>query len=99
VTAAEVYGEGVDAPLRVILSPSRGAFWPSGVRCAPKGSETVISRGEVIGWVRDSADPVEICWDFDGMTGGLLVLEGHRVVPGQPVAWLHLMEPDPGGGG
>jgi [acyl-carrier-protein] S-malonyltransferase len=40
--------------------------------------------GDLVGWVGD----VEVRSAFDGTLGGLLVIEGERVLSSQPVAWL-----------
>jgi [acyl-carrier-protein] S-malonyltransferase len=44
-----------------------------------------IEVGDLVGWVGD----VEIRSAFSGTLGGLLVIPCERVMPNQPIAWLH----------
>ena len=50
------------------------------------GERTVlhVGVGDLIGWAGD----FEIRSPFSGTLEGIIVLEGERVVGGQPVAWL-----------
>lgn len=44
-----------------------------------------VEVGDLVGWVGD----VEVRSAFSGTLGGLLVIAGERVMPSQPIAWLH----------
>jgi [acyl-carrier-protein] S-malonyltransferase len=78
---------------RLVLSPATGKFRPveSFAAASPSLSDESrvaslieVSVGALIGW----AGETEIRSAFAGTLEGIIVLEGERVVAGQPVAWL-----------
>jgi len=83
---------------RLVVSSAAGPFQPvqhvahaaprlAGIPSADDevDGEVVIEVGDLVGWVGD----VEVRSAFSGTLGGLLVIAGERVMPSQPVAWLH----------
>lgn len=89
---------------RLVVSPGTGPFSPvpAYAHAAPKietarrhpaapARETpdlLVAVGDLVGWAGEH----EIRSPFAGTLQGLLVLEGERVVTGQPVAWLRAVE-------
>ncbi len=80
---------------RLVVAPSIGRFRPADnlVEVLPKltgnpNHHIDIKAGDLIGW----SGKVEIRTPFSGILQGILVLEGERVAPGQPVAWLRVNE-------
>jgi hypothetical protein len=85
---------------RLVVSSAAGPFQPvpEVAHAAPRlagipsadgdvGGDVVIQVGDLVGWVGD----VEVRSAFSGTLGGLLVIAGERVMPSQPVAWLHAL--------
>jgi [acyl-carrier-protein] S-malonyltransferase len=83
---------------RLVVSSAAGPFQPvpevahaapqlAGIAGADGGDDedVVVRVGDLVGWVGD----VEVRSAFSGILGGLLVIAGERVMPSQPVAWLH----------
>jgi [acyl-carrier-protein] S-malonyltransferase len=82
---------------RLLVAPAAGQFRPAdalshaaprlaGIGASEDDPAAVgIEVGDLIGWVGD----VEVRSAFSGTLGGLLVIDGERVMPSQPVAWLH----------
>jgi [acyl-carrier-protein] S-malonyltransferase len=84
---------------RLVVAPAAGPFQPAPglAHAAPSlaavsttgdvaiDAPTRIDVGDLVGWVGD----VEVRSAFAGTLGGLLVIPGERVMPSQPVAWLH----------
>jgi [acyl-carrier-protein] S-malonyltransferase len=83
---------------RLVVSSAAGPFQPvdAVAHAAPRlagiptaggevDTDVVIEVGDLVGWVGD----VEVRSAFSGTLGGLLVIAGERVMPSQPVAWLH----------
>lgn len=73
-------GETLHVPERVIVAPGTGIFHRLDL--------STVARGDVIGTVRSLRTTTAIQSPFDGVLVGFLALEGERVRPGQPVAWL-----------
>lgn len=82
---------------RLLVAPAAGPFHPAAglAQSAPTltasdeaapdaGRGVHVAVGDLVGW----AGPCEIRAGFSGILGGILVLEGERVMPGQPVAWI-----------
>lgn len=83
---------------RLVVASAAGPFQPvpEVAHAAPRlagipvpegedGDDVVVNVGDLVGWVGD----VEVRSAFSGTLGGLLVIAGERVMPSQPVAWLH----------
>ncbi len=83
---------------RLVVSSAAGPFQPvpAVAHAAPRlagipsaagdvDEDVVIEVGDLVGWVGD----VEVRSAFSGSLGGLLVIAGERVMPSQPIAWLH----------
>jgi [acyl-carrier-protein] S-malonyltransferase len=83
---------------RLVVSSAAGPFQPvpAVAHAAPRlagipsaagdvDDDVVIEVGDLVGWVGD----VEVRSAFSGTLGGLLVIAGERVMPSQPIAWLH----------
>ncbi len=76
---------------RLVVSPGVGRFKAAEhlLETLPKLTQDEnhlieISAGDLIGWSGEQ----EIRTPFSGILHGILVLEGERLVAGQPVAWL-----------
>jgi [acyl-carrier-protein] S-malonyltransferase len=82
---------------RLVVAAAAGPFRPAPglAHAAPQLAGLVdedtapatiaVEVGDLVGWVGD----VEVRSAFSGTLGGLLVIEGERVMPSQPLAWLH----------
>jgi len=75
-------GEALHVIERIIVAPSVGVFH--------RLDRSTVARGDVIGTVRSLGTATVIESPFEGILVGFLALEGERVRPGQPVAWLRL---------
>lgn len=75
-------GEHLHVQERLVVTPVAGTF--RGVRSLERGA--TIEAGEVVGEVSGT----EVRAGFGGSFGGLLALEGQRVTPREPVAWLRV---------
>ena len=73
-------GETLHVLERMIVAPTTGVFH----RLDP----STVARGDVIGTVQSLGTATTIQSPFEGVLVGFLALEGERVRPGQPVAWL-----------
>jgi [acyl-carrier-protein] S-malonyltransferase len=73
-------GEHLFATERVIVSPAAGVFRPHS-ELTP-GSR--LAAGEIVGMVGQE----EVRSPFAGTVVGVLAIEGERVTPSQPIAWL-----------
>jgi [acyl-carrier-protein] S-malonyltransferase len=73
-------GEHLFATERLVVSPAAGLFAPDPA-VAPGG---VIAPGTILGRVGDH----EVRSPFAGAVQGWLAVDGERVTPSQPVAWL-----------
>ncbi len=73
-------GEHLFATERLVVSPAAGVFTPS-ADCA---AGTTITVGHVLGHVGSR----EVVSSFSGEVIGVLALDGERVKPSQPIAWL-----------
>jgi [acyl-carrier-protein] S-malonyltransferase len=78
----EPAGEQVHLLERLVTTPVAGTF--RGDRSIRRGD--AITAGDVLGDVSGT----QIRSGFTGLFGGLLALEGQRVGPSEPVAWLRL---------
>ena len=77
----ELYeGEHLFAVERLVVSPGAGVFVPN----AKIANGTRISVGDVIGMVGD----LEVRSLFDGILQNYISVDGERLTPHQPVAWL-----------
>lgn len=73
-------GEHLFAVERLVVSPGAGVFAPR----AELEKDTRITIGTVIGHVGD----VEVRSAFDGVLQAFIAVDGERVTPRQPIAWL-----------
>ena len=69
-----------------MVSPIAGIFVPTveTVSGEPLKEGATITVGEILGRVNDA----EIRSPFEGTLMGLIALDGERVTPSQPLAWL-----------
>lgn len=77
---AKIEGEHLFAVERLVVSPAAGVFTP--VSSVTVGSS--IEVGLVIGHVGDR----EVRTPFSGVIQNFIAVEGERVTPHQPIAWL-----------
>jgi biotin carboxyl carrier protein len=84
-------GEILVLPMRFVVAPDHGRFHPS----APLQAKA-ISRGALIGELRNHTTIQEIHSPFGGRIDLWLVSAGQIVTPGQPLCSLH---PTAAGGG
>jgi biotin carboxyl carrier protein len=88
---APAVGETLFVSERIIVAPTVGIFHR--VRGNGQSHEgDVIDRGHVVGIVQSLGTSTPVRSPFDGMLVAILALEGERVRPGQPVAWLRSNE-------
>jgi [acyl-carrier-protein] S-malonyltransferase len=82
--ATEVAHEGEHLFMveRVVVSPAAGVFLPT----TPARPGNRIQVGDVIGIVAGE----EVRSPFSGDLAGFLAVEGERVMPRQPIAWLRV---------
>jgi len=84
---------------RLVVSCATGPFRPApdvahampklaGLSEDDEAGEVHVEVGDLLGWVGDD----EVRSAFAGTLGGLLVIDGERVIASQPVAWLHVGE-------
>lgn len=78
----EPAGEQVHLLERLVVTPVAGTF--RGDRSLERGA--AVQAGDVVGHVGTT----EVRSGFTGTFGGLLALEGQRMDPSEPVAWLRL---------
>jgi len=81
-------GETLFVLERLIVAPTTGVFRP--LDCHRQSRGDVIKRGDVIGALLSLGVSTPIQSPFEGRLVGLLVVEGERVRPGQPVAWMRV---------
>jgi [acyl-carrier-protein] S-malonyltransferase len=80
-TSATVHeGEHLFATERLVVSPGAGVFTPSGELVA--GAR--LAAGQVIGTVSG----VEVRSAFSGLFQAYIAVDGERITPRQPIAWL-----------
>lgn len=77
------FGERLDVPERLVVSPFRGLFQPLPVVTAPAEGD-VIPEGAVVGTVGG----IDVHSPFAGLLMGVLAAPGERIIEGQPIAWL-----------
>jgi [acyl-carrier-protein] S-malonyltransferase len=75
-----IEGEHLFAVERLVVSPAAGVFTPIG----NIGEGTAIDVGSLIGTVGDA----EVRSPFAGIVQAYIAVEGERVTPRQPIAWL-----------
>ncbi|MDH4168935.1 MAG: ACP S-malonyltransferase [Acidimicrobiia bacterium] len=78
----QLEGEHLFATERLVVSPSAGVFSPADGLAAGLSIET----GDILGQVGQ----VDVRSPFTGQLMGLLALDGERVGPREPIAWLRL---------
>ncbi len=76
-------GEHLFMTERMVVSPSAGVFTPD-ARWAGAGSGARVEVGELLGTV----GTVEVRSLFAGVVQGFIAVQGERVTPSQPIAWL-----------
>jgi biotin carboxyl carrier protein len=85
-------GETLSVPERVIVAPATGIFH----RLDGDGQMNdgdLVNQGDVIGIVQSLGGSTPIESPFDGSLMAILAFEGERLHPGQPVAWLRVVQP------
>lgn len=80
VTSTQLEGEHLFAVERLVVSPAAGVFTPR----SDVAADDRISIGTIIGHVGDT----EVRSAFDGILQAFIAVEGERVTPRQPIAWL-----------
>jgi [acyl-carrier-protein] S-malonyltransferase len=75
-----IEGEHLFAVERLVVSPAAGVFTPIG----NIGEGTAIEVGSLLGTVGDA----EVRSPFAGIVQAYIAVEGERVTPRQPIAWL-----------
>jgi [acyl-carrier-protein] S-malonyltransferase len=77
-------GDSLHVTERVVVSPAAGPFRPA------EGLETgtPVTVGQVIGAVGEH----EVVSPFAGSLMGVIALDGQRVMPREPIAWLRTNE-------
>ena len=78
--AAQLEGEHLFAVERLVVSPAAGIFTPIGGLA--EGCR--IEVGQVVGHVGDA----EVRSAFAGQLQSYIAVEGERITPRQPIAWL-----------
>jgi acetyl-CoA carboxylase biotin carboxyl carrier protein len=82
-------GETLSVSERVIVAPAVGVFHRlSGDDQAKDGDP--IDRGDVVGMVQSLGTSTPVQSPFEGLLVAILALDGERVRPGQPVAWVRI---------
>jgi biotin carboxyl carrier protein len=90
-------GETLSVLERLIVAPTGGIFHrPAGALAIRDGD--LINRGDVMGAVQSLASSTPIQSPFKGSLVAILAVEGERLRPGQPVAWLRIEPSQPHGG-
>jgi [acyl-carrier-protein] S-malonyltransferase len=82
-------GPGIFEPLRGLAAPGPAGLGPAGLRTASDHDlepGVPVAVGDLLGTVGD----VEVRSPFAGTLVAFLVHGGHRVAPGEPVAWLRV---------
>jgi biotin carboxyl carrier protein len=80
-------GEMLSVSERVIVAPTVGVFRRLDGQRPMKGGD-MVNRGDPIGIVQSLGASTPVQSPFDGRLMAMLAVEGERVRPGQPVAWL-----------
>jgi biotin carboxyl carrier protein len=82
-------GETLSVLERVIVAPTWGIFHRLDGGSRMNDGDLVV-RGDVIGTVQSLGASNPIQSPFEGLLMAILAIEGERVRPGQPVAWLRV---------
>lgn len=85
-------GETLSIPERLIVAPSSGLFRRLDDRPRSKHGYAV-NEGDTIGEVQSLGAYTPIRSPFAGFLIEVLAVEGERVRPGQPVAWMRIAGP------
>lgn len=80
VTSTQLEGEHLFAVERLVVSPAAGVFSPR----ADVDTGARIAIGTVLGHVGET----EVRSAFDGVLQAFIAVDGERVTPRQPIAWL-----------
>jgi biotin carboxyl carrier protein len=80
-------GEIVVLPLQFVVASDSGRFHPASLAATVDGTLTV-TRGMLIGEVRNGTTRQQVYSPFSGMVDTWLVWAGQLVVPGQPLCSL-----------
>jgi [acyl-carrier-protein] S-malonyltransferase len=76
-------GEHLFMTERMVVSPAAGVFAPD-PRWVDAGDGATVEVGELLGTVGS----VEVRSLFSGVVQGFIAVDGERVTPSQPIAWL-----------
>jgi biotin carboxyl carrier protein len=82
-------GETLSVTERIIVAPAVGVFHRLDGDGRTKDGD-LIDRGDVVGNVQSLGTTTPVRSPFEGFLVGMLALDGERVRPGQPVAWVRL---------
>jgi biotin carboxyl carrier protein len=80
-------GETLSVTERVIVASAAGVFHRLGSQTS---DGDLVRRGDVIGIVQSLGSSTPIESPFEGSLIAMLAIEGERLRPGQPVAWLRV---------
>ena len=85
--SAALHEATVSYPDRLVIAPAWGHLSPE-----PLAIGQVVEEGAIIGTVQEGAREVPIVSPVRGLFVAWVVLEGERVAPRKPVAWLRLAD-------
>jgi biotin carboxyl carrier protein len=88
-------GEGAHSPVRLVVAPTAGRFVSLTPEVQPQAGDIVVA-GQPVGLVEMARTQVEARSAFSGVLVGMLAVEGQRVRPDQPIAWLQPYTPEAG---
>jgi [acyl-carrier-protein] S-malonyltransferase len=83
IPAGQPDGEHLFMTERMVVSPAAGVFNPD-PRWVDAGDDAAVEVGELLGTV----GTVEVRSLFSGVVQGFIAVDGERVTPSQPIAWL-----------
>jgi biotin carboxyl carrier protein len=82
-------GETLSVTERIIVAPAVGVFHRLDGEGRTEDGD-LIDRGHVVGNVQSLGTSTPVRSPFEGLLVAMLALDGERVRPGQPVAWVRL---------
>ena len=83
--AAELAGEKLAVPERMIVAPAVGVFRPHNV-----SEGATVAVGDIVGVVEGPGTEEPVRSAFSGTVMGILAHPGERLRLGQPVAWMRV---------
>jgi len=85
---ADPDGDRLRIDVRLVGAPTAGIFPPAAARTVPTEGE-IVEAGGVLGHVDGPGRTEAVASFCTGFLVRYLALDGERVRPGQPLAWLH----------